>query len=379
LDEGNLGVGQNRAVRIAIVSPYAWTMPGGVQSHIRALAPALRARDHDVLVIAPRSARDGPFDEGEAMLVGRAVGIPANGSVAPIAFGPAAAAGVRRALRDFDPDVVHLHEPLIPSLSLLALWVHSGPTVGTFHAAAESSFGYRAIAPALRPAAARLTVRTAVSDAARSLVARHFPGDYRLTPNGIDAARYATAQPMDLGPGKTVLFFGRIERRKGLETLIQAMTRLRDLDVTLVVAGDGPQARRCRQLAEHLQIKTLWLGRVHDDHKPSIYKAADVYCAPGVGGESFGIVLIEAMAAGAPVVCSDLEGFRSVATGAAELFPSGNAGRLADSLRAVLTNDDKARSMQKAGYRTAGMYDWKRLVAGIEAIYDRARFGGQND
>jgi phosphatidyl-myo-inositol alpha-mannosyltransferase len=360
------------------VCPYAWDVPGGVQSHIRSLAPALRARDHDVLVIAPRSARSGNLDAGDAMLVGRAVGVPANGSVAPIAFGPAAAARVRRALQDWQPDVLHLHEPLIPSLSLLALWAHSGPVVGTFHAAAESSIGYRAIGPALRRAAAKLTVRTAVSDAARSLAARYFPGHYYLTPNGIEVARFASAEAIDLGPGRKVLFLGRVERRKGLEVLIQAMTRLRDLDVTLVVGGDGPQATRCRRLADQLRVRTVWLGRVHDDRKPGVYRTADVYCAPGLGGESFGIVLVEAMAAGVAVVCSDLPGFRSVAAGTAEMAPPGDAGRLAGAVRKVLMDDATAASMRTASSRTASMFDWKRLIKGVEAVYDRARSGSQN-
>jgi phosphatidyl-myo-inositol alpha-mannosyltransferase len=371
-------------VRVAIVCPYAWDRPGGVQSHVRALAPALRARGHEVIVVAPRVSPSRSTDQDGAIAAGRAIAIPANGSVAPISFGPGAAAAVGRILNEHDPEVVHLHEPLIPSLSLLALRSCSGPSIGTFHAAAEASLGYRIAAPALTRAWAKLGLRTAVSDAARALAAQYFPGHYHLTPNGIDVDRFSTASPVDLGPGKKVLFFSRIERRKGLEVLIQAMTRVRDLEATLVVAGDGPRARKSRQLAERLQVKAHWLGAVHEDMKASIYRTADVFCAPGLGRESFGIVLLEAMAAGAPVVCSDIVGFRSAAKGTAEMVPAGDPGRLAHALRTVLTDDARANSMRTAGSRTATMFDWSRLVVGVEGLYERARSGdasslGQKD
>jgi len=397
-------------MRIAIVCPYAWDMVGGVQTHVRALARTLARRDHEVRIIAPLNSRsrggsdgygapgyaasgygapgyaasgygaDGFAPDGYGapgfVAAGRAVGIPANGSVAPVAFGPGAALGVRRALKEFAPDVVHLHEPLIPSVSLHALWGADAPLVGTFHASADSSLGYRAARPVLERAARRLHVRTAVSDAARALVSRYFPGDYALTPNGIETGAFADAEPLDLGPGRHILFFSRIERRKGLEVLIQAMTRLRDLGATLVVAGSGPEERHCRKLAAQLGVRAEFIGRLDEPDVPRAYKGADVYCAPGLGGESFGIVLVEAMAAGTPVVCSDIGGFRAVAGGAAELVPPGDPGPLADALRAVLTDGGRAERMSKAGRRLASMYDWNRLVAGVEAIYERARTPG---
>jgi phosphatidyl-myo-inositol alpha-mannosyltransferase len=323
-----------------------------------------------VLVLAPATRPRQPA--GDAVLVGRAVGIPANGSVAPIAFGPGAAAGVRRALGSFAPEVVHLHEPLIPSLSLLALRMTAAPTVGTFHAASSSSFGYRAARPLFERIAALLTVRTAVSDAARALVSRYFPGTYHLTPNGIDVDHFAGARSLEWGAGRKVLFLGRIERRKGLEVLIQAMTRLRDLDIRLVVAGRGPKENSGRALAEHLGVQTSFIGVLSDDDVPRAYRSADVYCAPGLGGESFGIVLAEAMASGTPVVCSDLDGFRAVAGEAAELVPPGHAGYLADALRRVLTDPARAEEMSRTGRRIANIYDWKRLAGRIESLYHRA-------
>jgi phosphatidylinositol alpha-mannosyltransferase len=357
-------------VKVALVCAYAWDRDGGVQSNVRSLAEVPRQRAHDVTVLAPYRSR--PPDQGDARRVAKAFGVPANGSIAPIAFGPLAAASVRRALSSIEPDVIHLHEPLIPSLSLLALWNATAPLVGTFHAAAEGSFGYRISAPMLQRAARRLTVRTAVSDAARQLIQRYVPGEYVLTPNGVDTARFAQAEPFFSKPGPRVLFLSRIERRKGLEVLIQAMTRLRDLGAELVVAGSGPEEKAAKALAQRLQVKARFLGRVADEDVPGLYRSADVYCAPGLGGESFGIVLVEAMAAGAPVVCSDLPGFRAVAGGAATLVPPGEAGPLADALRQALADDRRRIEMKKMSTLMASAFDWSRLVQGVEAIYERA-------
>lgn len=357
-------------MRVAIVCPYAWDRPGGVRSHIRSLADQLRMRDHEVLIVAPRSG--SLRGEPGVALVGRSVPIPANGSVAPLAFGPFAASAVKKTLDRFAPDVVHLHEPLIPSLSLLALMRVSAPCVGTFHAAADRSVGYRVAKPLLKLAVRKLAVRTAVSDQARELVQRYLPGDYHLTPNGVEVGRFAEADPADMGPGKKVLFLGRLERRKGLEVLLQAMTRLRDTGIELFVAGSGPQEKELRALAKRLLIEARFLGRVDEGRKAALFKRADVYCAPGLGGESFGIVLIEAMAAGTPVVCSDLPGFRAVATGSAVLVSPGDAGLLADAIKRVLADKSLAERMGKAGMRTAQGFDWARLVGNVESLYERA-------
>jgi phosphatidylinositol alpha-mannosyltransferase len=356
-------------MKVVIVSPYAWDRHGGVQTHIKDLSVQLRSRGHDTTVVAPTA--DRPVAETGVVTIGHAVGIPANGSRAPIAFGPLAASGIRRALTLLQPDVLHLHEPLIPSLSLLALWnARTIPTVGTFHAAATSSAGYRLSRAILDRAARRLNVRTAVSDAARELVVRYFPGEYLITPNGVDVAKFATAEPLDLGPGRKVLFFGRLERRKGLEVLIQAFTRLRDLDVSLVVGGSGPEEKTVRDLATRLQVPARFLGRIDDADVPRLYKAADVYCVPGLGGESFGIVLLEAMAAGTPVVCSSLEGFRGIAGNAAAIVPSEQPGPLADAIREVLGG--WGEELRRKGSARAAQFDWSRMVAGVEHIYDRA-------
>jgi phosphatidylinositol alpha-mannosyltransferase len=360
-------------VRVALVCPYAWDRYGGVQSHVRALAHALDERGHETGVMAPYLLDRSTLTEPGITFVGRAVRVPANGSVAPLAFGPLVASGIREALEEFEPEVVHLHEPLIPSLSLLALSTNAAaPTVGTFHAAAESSLGYRGAKAVLAKAASRLTVRTAVSEAARALATRYFPGEYVITPNGIDTRRFASVAPLGATPGaprRSVLFLGRLESRKGLEVLIRAMAGLADLDVSLVVAGSGPEKRSARALARRLGVRTKWLGRVSEEDKPRIYRSADVYCAPALGGESFGIVLLEAMAAGTPVVCSDLSAFRAVTNGAAQLATAGDAPALARALRAVLTDPVRAAEMRSLSHREAERYSWSALVGDIEAVY----------
>lgn len=359
-------------MKVALVCPYAWDRPGGVQTHIRSLARVLRGRDHEVRVFAPALRR---VTDGEVEIVGRALPVPANGSIAPLAFGPLAARAIGRALNDFGPDVAHLHEPLIPSLSMLALLRSEVPAVGTFHAAAEGSAGYRAARPLLARIAGRLRARTAVSDAARELIARYLPGDYALTPNGIDTSLYSDASPADLGPGKHIVFLGRLERRKGLEVLVQAMTRLRDLDCDLVVLGRGPEERAARALAQRLMVPARFLGGVNDETKAATLKAADLYCAPGLGGESFGIVLVEAMAAGAPVVCSSIPGFKAVVGGSAVLVEPGEPGFLADALRRILVDEPLAERMRAKSLQVSRSYDWGRLVGNVESIYERVAEG----
>ena len=358
-------------MKVALVCPYAWDRPGGVQSHVRALAHALRERDHETLVVAPTVGRHGTVESGVER-AGHAVGVPANGSVAPVAFGPIAAAAVRRAVRSFDPDVVHLHEPLVPSLSLLALWSRgTQPLIGTFHAAADQSTGYRIARPVLDRAAQHLTVRTAVSSAALALASRYFPGDYEITPNGVEIDRFATAAPLELAPGPTVLFLSRVERRKGLDVLIRAMAHLQDLGVRLVVAGEGPQLKEAKELVDALRVKAEFLGVLTEADVPRAYRAASVYCAPGLGGESFGIVLVEAMAAGTAVVCSDLPGFRAVVGDAGVLVPPGDPNALAAALRSALT--ERSDDLGRKATERAHAFDWSNLVVGVEALYRRAR------
>lgn len=357
-------------MRVALVCPYAWDRFGGVQSHVRSLARALRTRGHDVRVFAPHVAADAVAPDG-VTLVGRAVPVPANGSVAAVAFGPAVGTAVRSAIEDFGPDVLHLHEPLIPSISWLALRASEVPAVGTFHAAMDWSAGYGIARSALGPAFRRLAVRTVVSESARALVSRYFPGEFELTPNGIDASEFADAAPLRHVEGPTILFLSRLEKRKGLEVLVRAMAELGGA-ATLVVGGSGPEERAVKSLARSLSVDAVWLGRVPDAEVAPTYRGADVYCAPALSGESFGIVLVEAMAAGTPVVCSDLPGFRAVASDAAFLVPPDAHLRLAAALRRVLEDPEKAETMRVAGRAVASRYDWETLAPRLEDVYESA-------
>ncbi|MDQ3954577.1 MAG: glycosyltransferase family 4 protein [Actinomycetota bacterium] len=357
-------------MRIALACPYEWSRPGGVQNHIRSLACALIERDHEIVVLAPGSQstrRDGRgFD---VVTLGRTLPVPANGSVAPISLSPRLVARARSVLHDVGTEVVHAHEPLVPSVSLATVVASSVPIVGTFHASARSSLGYRVAAPVLARALGKIAVRTVVSDQARALVSRYFPGDYTLTFNGVDFDRFASAAPADFGERPTILFLGRLEKRKGLEVLIQAVARLADLRPRLVVAGTGPKERAMRKLAHRLNIDSRWVGHLDDDGVTRAFKAADVYCAPNLGGESFGIVLLESMAAGTPVVASSLEAFESVTGGAARLVTPGDAAALGAALRKMLTNPEERTRLAAAGVRRAQVFDWGRLVPGVEAIY----------
>ena len=365
-------------MRIALVCPYAWDRPGGVQSHIRSLAPALVARGHEVSVFAPTAGRrttaalGGPAPY-TVETVGRAFPVPANGSVAPISFGPRVARALAQKLTASAPDVVHVHEPLIPSLSLLALDASDRPIVGTFHAARAGSAGYRVARAWLTARATRINRRTAVSRAARALANRYFPGDYVLTPNGVDVRRFSAAAPLDLGAKKTVLFVGRAEKRKGIDTLVQAVALLGDDDVRLAVVGEGPRLRPARSLAARLHVDALWLGRLDDDDLARAYRSADVYCAPNLGGESFGIVLLEAMAAGAPVVCSDLDAFRDVAGEAARYAPVGNPQALATQLHGVLRGGKEVAARVETGRERVARFDWRRLARELDDLYAEAR------
>lgn len=371
-DAAVLAVGQEAEMKIAIVCPYAWDRYGGVQTHVRSLAAALRRRDHRVLVIAPTAGEVGTEEPG-VRTVGRTLPVPANGSVAPLAFGPLAAAAMRRELREFDADVVHIHEPLVPSLSLLALWNARSPVVGTFHAAAGSSVGYRLARPLLERALHRVTVRTAVSNAARALAEEYFPGDFVITPNGIDLERFEKASAMRLSESPmSVLFFSRLEKRKGLSVLVRAAALMTDVAFRLVVAGAGPLERSAKSLAASLGVEAEFLGRVDEADVAGLYRSATVYCAPGLGGESFGIVLLEAMASGVPVVCSDLPGFRDVAKDQALLVPPGDPASLAEALRRVLVDPSERERMSKASRARAADYDWNVLVEQVEGVYERA-------
>lgn len=334
-------------MRIAVVCPYDLGATGGVQAQVLGLAQAFGALGHHVEVLAPGVLAEGM--SSTVTTVGRSLRVPVNGSVAPMAPHPGAAARTVGRLRAGRFDVVHLHEPLAPSITVPALLCGAAPTVGTFHAAGDRT-PYRWAAPVARWAARRLTVRVAVSEAAASLAGRYLGGSYLLVPNGVPPA----AAPVTQGRTRerAVLFLGRHEPRKGLAVLLAAAAHLPD-DVEVWVAGEGPQSGALRSAApvgRHIR----WLGRLSDDEKGERMARAQVLCAPSLGGESFGVVLAEAMAAGLPVVASDLSGYRAAVGEAAAVFvPPGDAVALADGLRRVLGDPALAERLRSAGAERA--------------------------
>jgi phosphatidyl-myo-inositol alpha-mannosyltransferase len=368
-------------VKVALVSPYALAVPGGVQAHVTALADALRRVGHEVVVVGPGPAGVG---DGGAVGVGRPLAVPFNGSVAPIALSPLAARATRRALAAAQPDVVHVHEPLVPWVGLAAATTADVPVVGTFHAWSDDSRLYRAVRPVSRRVAEGLAVRLAVSEAAADYHARALGlpvSRFQLVPNGVDVARFAEAEPFDhlVDPDRpALLFVGRLERRKGLEPLVRAFTRLKTdrPELRLLVVGDGPERARCEGLLPAgLRADVRFLGRVSDEDLPRYYATCDLAVAPSLGGESFGIVLLEAMAAGRPLVASDIPGYRTVASDGRQgrLVPPGDPVALATALGALLDNPALRRAMADDGRRTVAAYDWPRVAERVADVYRTAR------
>src|SRR3954468_3818706 len=331
-------------MRVGLVCPYSLAVPGGVQAQVLGLARVLRRLGHEARVLAPC---DGPPPELFVTPLGNSIPTAANGSMAPVAPDIAAALRTMRALRDEEFDIVHLHEPLAPGPTLTALLMHPAPTVATFHAAGESS-SYRWLNPALGRFAARIDVRCAVSHDARALAQRYLGGCYELVHNGIEVDRWRLADPRK-PDGPTVFFCGRHEPRKGLDVLLAAMVSLPPA-TRCWVAGSGPDSARLQaQYAGDPRIE--WLGRISDEEKIARMRGASVFCAPSLGGESFGVVLIEAMAARTPIVASNLPGYRNVARPDLDacLVPGGDPEALAAGLRRVLTDDHLAQRLRASG------------------------------
>ncbi len=363
------GTACNTALRIAQVCPYDLALPGGVQHQVLGLARSLRALGHEVTVIAP--------GVGAGWIgVGRAFPFRVNGSVAAMAPQPGAGRRAVAALRAGGFDVVHLHEPLAPSITLAVLAARPAPLVGTFHAAGDRT-PYRWCSPVLARLARRLDHGVVVSEAARRLVSAHLGGSYSLVPNGVDLPE--PTEPMTDGStsAPTVLFIGRHERRKGLAVLLEASRRL-PVDVTVRVAGDGPEtAALQRRFGADPRI--VWLGRLGEADKARELRAASVLCVPSSGGESFGVVLLEAMAAGTPVVASDLAAYRAVidtstidgerSECAAVLVPPGDPTLLAAALARVLQDQVLSTSLRIAGLRCARTFGMDQMAARYLDLY----------
>jgi phosphatidylinositol alpha-mannosyltransferase len=363
-------------MRIGLVCPYTWDVPGGVQEHVRGLADALIDLGHHVSVIAPAN-EDEPVEPDYVVPAGRAVPVPYNGSVARLAFGFVSASRVRRWLKEGDFDVVHVHEPAAPSLSLLACWVFDGPIVATLHTAMPRSRVLHVAQPILQSALEKISGRIAVSEAARTTLVEHLGGDAVLIPNGVSVRRFekADALPGWPGEGGALGFLGRIdEPRKGLPILIEAfgMLAAQRPGLRLLVAGRGDAEEALEQLAPEFHDRVVPLGQVSDEDKVRVYHSVDVFCAPNTGGESFGIVLAEAMAAGAPIVASDLDAFRRVLRGgrAGELFENGSAAGLAEATARMLDDPARRATLAEAASVAVRDYDWQVVARDVLRVYE---------
>jgi phosphatidylinositol alpha-mannosyltransferase len=350
-------------MRIALVCPYDLEAPGGVQVHVRDLASQLAARGHVVEVFGPGSGG-----------LGRPVRFPYRGTVAPIAPWPGGVRLARRAFERFSPDIVHVHEPFTPSASMWAALAATVPVVATFHAWLDRARVYEVAEPALRPVARRLTASIAVSQAAAAFVERAVPGlEPVVIANGVSVSRFAEAPRLDWPPGRRIAWAHRLDPQKGFPVLVEAFRRLASerTDLLLSVGGDGADRVAVDGLPASVRERISMFGRVGHDEVPSLLAGADVAVAAATGQESFGIAVVEAMAAGVPVVATDIEGYREVVTDGVDglLVAPGDPAALASAIARVLDDDDLARRLGSAGHDTAAAFDWNLVTDRIEDRY----------
>ncbi len=367
-------------MRIGIACPYSWDVPGGVQQHIRDLAETLIGLGHDVSVIAPADD-DKPLPD-YVVAAGRAVPVPYNGSVGRVAFGPLSVSRVRRWVKEGNFDVLHVHEPTVPSLSLLACWVASGPIVATVHIAMRRSRVLLATQPVMRSALEKINGRIAVSEAARTTLVEHLGGDAVLIPNGVATKRYRHARPLTGWPGAggAIGFLGRMdEPRKGLSVLLKAFEILAPEreNLRLLIAGPGDAEEQGQKLPPELRHRALFLGEVSEEDKIRVLHSVDIFCSPNTGGESFGIVTAEAMAAGVPIVASDIDAFRQVLRGgtAGELFATGDPEALAAAAGRLLDDPARRAELSVAALDAVASYDWETVARDVVSVYETVVLG----
>jgi phosphatidyl-myo-inositol alpha-mannosyltransferase len=355
-------------MRVLLVSPYSLSMFGGVQNQVLGLARNLRELGADARVVAPC---DGPPPERGIITVGPSTQFSSNGSIAPIASGKTVAQRTLEARRVIEPDVIHLHEPLVPGPTQTLLISTDEPLVGTFHASYMGHFNpwYAVFRPPLRRWIHRLTVTTAVSDDAAEMSELSFGCISEILPNGVDVPHFAKATPWP-STRPTILFVGRHEPRKGLDVLLDAFAG-RERDAVLWVASDGPDTARLRARGVP---NVEWLGVISEDEKARRLRAATAFCAPSVGGESFGIVLLEAMAASTAVVAADIDGYRNVvrADRDAVLVPPNDAGALRGALQHVLDDPGRRAELIASGEQRAAEYSMRRLAERFLVLYESA-------
>ncbi|MCY0936319.1 glycosyltransferase family 4 protein [Streptomyces sp. H34-S4] len=365
-------------MKIGIVCPYSWDVPGGVQFHIRDLAEHLIGLGHEVSVLAP--ADDETPLPPYVVSAGRAVPVPYNGSVARLNFGFLSAARVRRWLHDGVFDVVHIHEPTAPSLGLLTCWAAQGPIVATFHTSNPRSRAMLAAYPILQPALEKISARIAVSEYARRTLVEHLGGDAVVIPNGVDVDFFAKADRNPAWSGQTLGFIGRIdEPRKGLPVLMAAFPKIVEAcpDVRLLVAGRGDEEEAVASLPPELRSRVEFLGMVSDEDKARLLRSVDVYVAPNTGGESFGIILVEALSAGAAVLAADLDAFAQVLDqgAAGELFSNEDPDSLAAAAIALLRDPARREELSIRGAAHVRRFDWSTVAADILAVYETVTDG----
>lgn len=364
--------------RIGIVCPYGWDTPGGVQSHVGDLAEYLIAQGHYVSVLAPVINEDGIPDYVTS--AGRPISIPYNGAVARILFGPLAFARVKQWIAGGNFDLLHLHEPAIPSISLLACWASEGPLVGTFHAASTKQKIAFAITPFIEPVIEKLTARIAVSEAARETLQIHLDTDAVVVPNGIYVKKFSDAHSDPRWSGNTIGFIGRFEEnRKGLSVLIEALPAILEKipDVRVIVAGPGNPATVLEEMEPHLRQRFTFLGRITEEDKANFMSSVSIYVAPNTGGESFGIILAEALAGGASVLASDIPAFDSLLGHGkyGSLFQSENSEDLAKRAIELFNNPELRRTIARAGRAYAQSFDWDVVAERIYDVYEMAMVG----
>lgn len=365
--------------RIGIVCPYGWDTPGGVQSHVGDLAEYLIRQGHYVSVLAPAIDEENLPDYVTS--AGRPISIPYNGAVARVLFGPIAFARVRQWITNGSFDVLHLHEPAIPSISLLACWATEGPMVGTFHAAAKRQKVTFAVAPILEPVIEKLTARIAVSEAARETLTEHLETDAIVVPNGIYADRYRDGSIDQRWTGNTIGFIGRFEeKRKGLDILAAALPAVitRYPDVKVFIAGPGDSEAALKEIDPSLHSRFTFLGRISEEEKANFLASVALYIAPNTGGESFGIILAEALAGGASVVASDIPAFDSLLGHGqyGTLFESENSADLSEKIIDLLGDEGKRRAIAQRGKLYAQEFAWDVVAEKIYDVYEMAMVGG---
>lgn len=350
-----------------MISPYSLTLPGGVQAQILGLATSLRRAGIDVRVLGPC---DGPPPAVGVTPLGNSVPTAANGSIAPLAPDVPAQLRTMRALWEENFDVLHLHEPIAPGPTMTATLIKPCPIIGTFHAAGTSA-AYRYINWGCRYLLSRIDLSCAVSQAAEDMATSQIGGTYERVFNGVDIDHYGTAKPYPT-QGPTIFFVGRHEKRKGLEVLLDAMAQL-PRSVRLWVGGDGPETARLQRSAAGADPRIEWLGRLDEAEKASRLRGADIFCAPSLRGESFGVVLLEAMAAETAIVASALDGYSRVAEHGvhAELVPPGDSARLALALGEVLFDSGRAPRLVRAGIERVEQFSMDRLARRYIELYER--------